>query len=544
MRRRSGIVGRLGLAAALALGGPIATPAFAVPVAAEADRQALVQGLQAQYEVALIRERKIADDRETQLIGALEARLKAARAQADAAKGDARQARAALALARADYLKLANQIAQRDPATVTDVVAYQTQTETAVAQASPAKAAALQRFADGDRVGAWPQIAALADAEAKGPGAMPAQQARGLRQLAQLRDVMRAHGEATTAEVLDLYDRAAVLDPSHFKTQIERARLARDAGDLIRARRAAEQAAAVSTVEQEHAVALRLVGELATEQHDYDVAKHSLDSALAVFQRLAANDQAVAVQNEVATTLQDKGDLLVLQDAFDGGREAFSDALVIRRKLAAADPGDAAMQDLVTSLYQRMGDLEEKVGDLNGARGDFEAGLAIRQKLSAADAGNTDLQYYVSAFLRRLGDLAVKQNDLKGARQQYEACLAIRQRLAAADPTSAQLQNAVALDLEDLAGVAFSQNDLATARADYDRCLAIRRKLAAADPTNAAMQQLILRAMTRSARVSGSSVSWPDVAAQYLRIEKAHQLTPGDEKILDALRMHGLAADL
>ena len=134
--------------------------------------------------------------------------------------------------------------------------------------------------------------------------------------------------------------------------------------------------------------------------------------------------------------------------------------------------------------------------------------------------------------------------DLAGARKAYEDCLAIRQRLSVADPSSAQLQNAVALDLEDLAGVAFDQNDLATARADYDACLAIRRRLAAADPTNAAMQQLILRAMARAARVSGSNVSWQDVAGQYLRIEKAHQLTPGDEKVLQALRFHGFSAGL
>src|ERR1700761_3363623 len=131
---------------------------------------------------------------------------------------------AALALARADYAKLAAQIVQKDPAAQADVVAYQAQADTVAAQASPEKLAALQRFADGDRVGAWPIIQSLTEAAAK--TASPAQQARDLRQLAQLRDVMRAHGEATSSEVLALHDRAAELDPSHFRTQVERARLA------------------------------------------------------------------------------------------------------------------------------------------------------------------------------------------------------------------------------------------------------------------------------------------------------------------------------
>jgi len=533
----------IALLAGLATAGwPMAAGAAAPIAAVEADRQALVQGLQAQYEVALIRERKIADDRETELIATLESRLKAARVQADAAKGDARAANAALALARADYANLAGQIAQKDPATATDVAVYHAQAEGDAAQASPAKLAALQRFADGDRIGAWPIIDALIGEEMKTAAAD--QQARDLRRLGSLRDVMRVHGEATTADVLDLYDKAAALDPSHFKTQIDRARLARDLGELSRARSAAAEAAQVATTDQERATAQRVIGEVAGAQHDFVVARQAFDDALATFNRLAANDPAPLMQGNVASVLQDKGDLLVLTGDYTAARDAFSDSLAIRRKLADASPTDAVLQDAVTSAYQRLGDLDEKLGDLKGARGDFDAGLAIRQRLSAADPTNTDLQYYTSAFMRRLGDLAAKQGDFAAARKAYEDCLAIRQRLSTADPSSAQLKSAVALDLEDLAGVAFSQNDLATARADYDQCLAIRRRLVAADPTNAAMQQLVLRALARAARVAGADVSWQDVAAQYAKIEKAGQLTPGDEKVLEALRFHGLAEGL
>ena len=204
---------------------------------------------------------------------------------------------------------------------------------------------------------------------------------------------------------------------------------------------------------------------------------------------------------------------------------------------------NAVMVDAVTSANQRLGDLDEKLGDLSGARADFEAGLAIRQRLSAADPTNTDLQYYVSAFMRRLGDLAAKQSDVVGARRAYEVT-ASPSASGSRRPTRRrlQLQNAVALDLEDLAGVAFTQNDMAAARADYDACLAIRRQLADADPTNAALQQLILRALTRSsAGIRGQREGWRRSAAKYERIEQAHQLTPGDEKVLEALHAHGFS---
>ncbi|HUO11665.1 MAG TPA: tetratricopeptide repeat protein, partial [Caulobacteraceae bacterium] len=509
--------------------------------AAQADRQQVVDGLQTQYEVALIRERKMADDRETQLIGALEARLRAARAQADAARGSAAAAGAQLAAARSDYAKLAAQIAARDPVTQADVAAHQTQSEAVAAQASPEKLVALQRFADGDRVGAWPQIEALTAAELSKPGVSIGQQAADERELADLRDIMRAHGEATTADVLALYDKAAELDPSHFKTQIERARLAHDLGDLTRARAAAEQAGKVVATDRERAIALDMVGEQAADQHDYATAGADYDQALDIFRRIAASDPTAVAQTSVGGVLQDKGDLQVLQGDFKGARASYSEALVVRQQVAAAHPTAAGLQDEVTSVMQRLGDLYEKTGDLAGAKSEFEDGLAIRQRLLAADPTNTDLQYYVSAFMRRLGDIALLQDDLKTARAQYEACLAIRQRLSAANPSSAQLQNAVALDLEDLAGVAYDQNDLATARSDYEASLAIRQRLAAADPTNAAMQQLILRSMARLAKTGGGSVGWREVAVQYAKIKAAGELVPGDEKVRDALRAHGLA---
>jgi tetratricopeptide (TPR) repeat protein len=528
--------------AALAGGVPGALPAQ--PLAAQtADRQALVQGLQAQYEVALIRERKMADDRETQEIGALEARLRAARVQADAARGDARQA-GALASARSDLAALAAQVVQHDPGAQGDLAAVREQAQSVAAKASPEKLAALQRFADGDRVGAWPTLQSLTDAEVGAPSATVASQAADLRQLASLRDVMRAHGEAGTADVLPLYDKAAALDPSHFRTEIERARLARDLGDLARARAAAEQAGRVAVSDSEHADALKWIAEMAAAQHDYALAAPDDDQALTIYRRLAAGDSTPPMRNNVATVLQDKGDLAVLTGDFKGARASYAEALDLRQQLAAADPGDAGMQDYVTSVLQRIGDLDEKLGDLAGARSAYQQGLAIRQRLSAADPTNTDLQYYLSGLMRRLGDLALQQGDLAAARAQYEACLAIRQRLSAANPSSAQLQTAVSLDFEDLAGVAFSQNDAAIARQDYAQSLAIRERLAAADPTNAALQQLILRAMTRSARVPGSAVSWSEVAAQYRKIKAAGQLTPGDDKVLGALRAHGLAAGL
>jgi tetratricopeptide (TPR) repeat protein len=535
-----------GALAAVLLAGS-APAAFAqgqTPAGQEAARQALAQGLAAQYEVALIRERKLADDRETEQIGALEARLKAARAQANAVGAAARAQTASLESARAEYAQMAARVVQHDPTAQIDVDALRQQAASVAAKASPQMAAALQRFADGDRTGAWPDLQKLTEAEQGAADMSVADKARELRQLASLRDVMRAHGEATSADVLALYDASVELDPTSVKAQLARVRLARDVGDLPRARAAAAEALRVATTDNERGEAQRFVAEQAAAQHDYAAASAGYDQALTIFRRLAAADTSPSIQNRVAEVLQDQGDLKVLTGDLAGARAAYAEGLAIRARLAAAAPKDVALQDELASFHQRIGDLDEKTGDLAGAAAAYQQGLEIRRALAAADPTNADLAYYASAFLRRLGDLAVKQGDLATARKDYEACLAIRRRLSAANPSSAQLQNAVALDLEDLAGVAFDQNDAKTAREDYAACLAIRQKLGAADPTNAAMQQLILRAMARLARASGFQADWGQVAVQYRKIKAAGQLTPGDDKIYDALRAKGLAAGL
>jgi hypothetical protein len=154
------------LAAVIAAG---ATPVLAAAPAAmiEADRSSLVQGLEAQFQVALIRERKLADDRESQALDAAQARLASARIALDASRGDARQLHAALAAARSDLATQAAAITQHDAEAKAELAAYHAEAVGLATQATPEKLAALQRFADGDRVGAWPVIEALTDADDK-----------------------------------------------------------------------------------------------------------------------------------------------------------------------------------------------------------------------------------------------------------------------------------------------------------------------------------------------------------------------------------------
>jgi tetratricopeptide (TPR) repeat protein len=526
----------IGIAACLLAICPVERALAAAP--AEADRAALVQGLQAQFEVALIRERKLADDRETQLIAALEARLKAARAAAEAAQGDARQAREKLASARSDYARLAAQIAQRDSTAQSDIESHHAEAQATAQQASPDMAEALQRFADGDRVGAWPAIQSLAVAQQAAPGATNASKAASMRMLADLRKEMRAHGEATTADVLALYDQAAASDPSNVMLDITRTELARDLGDLNRARAAAQQAVSVASTDGERGLALTFLGEQAASQHDAAAAHDAYTQALAIFQRLAASDSTPFIQNLLGRVLREIGDLQEGQGDTAAAKASYTASLAIRERLASADPDDKLIQLSLSLDLQQLGDLDLKTGDIAGAKAAYERALAIRQALLQADPGNADQQFFVSGMLRRLGDLARKQGDLKTARQEFEQCMAIHQRLVAANPSSGLYQAGLALDYFNVADVAFEQGDRVTAKADYEQSLTLLRPLAAADPTDSELQQQLLLDMLRYARMPESTVTWDQVSDQYQAIKQAGRLAPADDIVPKILRWH------
>ena len=521
----------------------VAVAAATAPIAHAAaadDRATLVQGLQAQFEVALIRERRLADDRETAMIAALEARLKTAHDQVQSARGDARAANAALATARQDYEALAAKLGQRDPDAMSEAADYAATLQTVAAAASPEMVQALQRFADGDRTGAWPAIAALAAQANAAPGLTDAAKASGITQLAALRDIMRAHGEATTADVLALYDQSAALDPSVFSVQIARCKLANDLGDLARARAAAEAALSVANTDGQQAVALRFIGIQAAKQADNAAALSAYDRSLAITRHVLLSDPGDRVRADLGWLLANRGDLELAVGNFAEARSNETEALGVHQSLAAAHPTDVQLQGSIANDLLSLGDVDAQSGDAQGALAAWRQGFAIRQKLLAADPTNADLEFSATGFVRRMGELAYKAGDYRQAHDLFQQCLTIHQHLLEANPSSAHILMAVGTDDFQLGSTDFQMDSQKDSLAAYEQSLAVRRQLVATDPTNADYHEQLLRTLWRLARFPGSDVAWPQVLAEYQAIAKAGHLVPADAQVLQSLKDHGL----
>lgn len=191
---------------------------------------------------------------------------------------------------RADYARLVESIALRDASSRAEIEAYRAEAQGLAAQATPELLEAYQRFADGDRVDAWPVIEARTQAQVRATMAVAgARAAVGVRNAALAREIMRINGEATTTDVLALWDQAAALDPSDFGTHIYRARLALPLGETAKALEAANLALQAARNPRERTVALDEIGSI-QETRDPDAALKAYEESLRISRELLAKE--------------------------------------------------------------------------------------------------------------------------------------------------------------------------------------------------------------------------------------------------------------
>jgi hypothetical protein len=236
---------------------------------AQTQTATLAAGLEAQYRAALVRERRLADERELALIAEAEARMREASRALGIARRDRTAAERAIELARAEYVRLVNDVPLREATLRVEVEAFRAEIEGQLPQATPAVLAAYREFADGDRAAAWTTLEALLHARAAArTTAARAAAAAEVRQLGGLREVMRVNGEAGATDVLAIWNQAADLDATDFWTHYHRSRLALLVGDVDVADAAAQAALGSARDARETSIALNKIGEVRQARGD------------------------------------------------------------------------------------------------------------------------------------------------------------------------------------------------------------------------------------------------------------------------------------
>ncbi len=466
----------------------MATPAQAAYApsapALSIDRETVARGLEAQYAATLIRERKLADDRETKLLDAVEARLAKARSETATVKRESQQA---LQQARADYAKVAGDLAQRDVAAKAEIEAYRAEAEQRVAQATPDELAALQQFADGDRAVAEPVLMAIREARKRATlAAAKIQIARDERATADEHDIMREHGEATTLDVLELYDIAAEDDPNDWTTNRMRGWLSQQEHEYDKSAAAYAQAVTNSRTDRERESAYTGLGTTQFMQAKFADAGKTLGLALELSLKLAAAEpKSVAAANDLAQCYLAIGKVRRAQGDRAGAMQSYQSALDAARRV------DASSIDILSRLAEAnetIGDLQFEAGDAKAALASHQAELDLGRRAATMDAKSVSARRFQGRAMDRIGDEQLVLGDKAASLASYEAHNAIFRELAAEDPTSVYFQQELAAGLGRIGGAKARDNDFVGARQIFRQQLDVNTALAAQHPDSVTLQ--------------------------------------------------------
>jgi tetratricopeptide (TPR) repeat protein len=389
----------------------------------------------------------------------------------------------------AERAELINTLAQRDRSFAAEIAEYRKQIAALTKTDNPALQAALQSFADGDRLGAYPVIEHLIRAENTArQRATSVQNAARFRELAALALLMKDRGEKSTNDLIVLWQQAQDLDPTHHWGWVELGLLYKEAGNLTKSRHCAEQALATAEDGRGRSVALTELGALLLQAGDLAGAQHRFAQSLAILEQLAAANPSPApgwasAQRDVSVCLSHLADAQVQAGDLAGALQGFARSLKIYERLAAADPSCSWVQRDLSLGLNNLGDVQVQAGDLAAAKQRYTQSLIIREQLAAANPssapGWAQSQRDLSLGLEKVGDVQVRVGDLAAALQCFSRSLIIREHLAAANPSSALAQRDVAGALQKLGNVQFQAGDLAAAQQRFTQSLKISEQLAA-----------------------------------------------------------------
>lgn len=498
---------------------------LASPVDAQQDvnaaRRRLQDDLTAQRAVAIARERRLADERETALLAQLEgrdARLRAALRAASASMAEATAARSDLDAVVAERTALVAAIAERDRTYAAEVAEYRRQIAGLTAAEDPRLQQSLQQFADGDRVGAFPVIDALLRANRAARTTAAAirmaeeqrQNAAEQRQLASLALAMVDRGEKTTPEVAALWEEAQALDSTYHQGWLQLTRLYRTSGLLDRAQRSAERAVETATEGRERGVALAELAAIAVASGDTAGALRGLEQALGIFEALAsANPASSLAKYDVSVAASQMAAMLANRNDLRGARVQFERSLTIVESLSASNPSNQVLLGAVAIASRQLGMTLSALGDETGARVQLERSVAVARKLVLARPTSADPLRELSLSLRQLG-LLLRQSDPRTATEHLEQSLAIANRLSAADPGNATAKRTVSSLARNLGELLADAGDLPAARTRLQQALTISEALAAASPGDLLIALDTLRLLRALGTVSFRDGDFPE----------------------------------
>ena len=498
-----------------------ALPLSAAYAYTPADRMEIARGLVAQADIGRIvrRERRFADDRELALvtedtlkIGALRSKLlglasAAVQQHALTAKQEAarKAAETDLVKARSDLAGLAETLARRDVEWSAEREAFRAETQQMVAAATPEKLAALQLFADGDRVKAWPILEEIADATVRsGLAAANARAAVTVRQLAAQREIMLDHGEATAADALSVEERAAKLDPADFYTQLRISRLAEILGQPGLALTAARSALAESSKSSaigdssfSRSIALQQMGNLQTSQNDFVAARQSLDESVRLARTIVIKYPVVEYpgqfgpQRNMFYTLISLGEFQEHAGDFKSAISSYSEGMSVIETLHEGDPENIEWLTYLADGRQRLCVSQRDIGELLAALNSCQKAATGNQEILLHDPNNMKIKRSLSGDFAQTGSVYLSIKNYNAAILELGKSSKLAREIRLTDPSNMEYKLFEAAVTKKMAETQYYLNENAAAMHMFSSVLSESNTMLTQNPLSTDVRQRI-----------------------------------------------------
>ncbi len=460
----------------------------------------------------------------------MDARLRQARAEIERLRAQGAGARAELISAQERYIA---DLAARDRAYAQEIAVFRA----AVADiaSTPEGVAILTQRRPGNLRQARAQLLALIDTRNAAE-----QRATDIRRAANLRTGAtfalddRAKGEATTAEVMALYEQVTRLDPSVHWDWIELTRLYVDAGRLSDAQQSANRALALASDLRERSVALIGLGDVLGIQGDLRGARARYEEALSIDRQIAATSALDAdTRRDLSITLGRLGDVSLGLGDVGGALRYYEDMLQRDVQIARESPTWIGFLDVCSDLWG-ITDTLVAAGDLSRARQFIELGVGGCEQLVTDGVTGAPLQLAYARW--RLANIRAAQGDVAFARDEFRSLQLFADEATRADPSN----HSVALQAQLLE---VSLADIDILNRNYEQA---RRRLndliAALSETSGFAGQAdayIWRAQVRLATLPGSDITWAALEPAWPSVRAAGDLSALDFLFIERARTAG-----
>jgi tetratricopeptide (TPR) repeat protein len=201
----------------------------------------------------------------------------------------------------------------------------------------------------------------------------------------------------------------------------------------------------------------------------------------------------------------------------------YFEAKKLAHRLVEMTPEDGSRQRELMFIDQKIGDVQQAVGDVDDAITTYRTALAVIERVSAAAPRNRSWRRDVANTQRRIGQALAAKKDFDGALEQFKTAIGILDDLEREDFRDNVTKSNSAATHRLFAEVYARREEWGNASAEYASAIAIQERLIAADRDNATWQYSLANLYAGMARILQRQDDLPGALDRYRKAYEIRQ---------------------